>query len=71
MKPETQTDRNINEGSSLISDSDQSLFTYLTTASATSSIRIVLYVVCEFVVLFCIKMDIDHYYNLIKDKEYI
>jgi len=71
MKPETQTDRNINEGSSLISDSDQSLFTYLTTASATSSIRIVLYVVCEFVVLFSIKMDINHYYNLIKDKEYI
>ena len=48
MKPETQTDRNINEGSSFvsISDSYQSLFTYLTTATATSSIRIILYVVC-------------------------
>jgi len=36
-----------------------------------SSIRIILYVVCLFVNLFCIKMDIDHYYYLIKDKDYI
>jgi len=66
MKPETQTDRNINEGSSQSLILTKVFFYLLTTASVTSSIRIILYVVCLSVnLLFCIKMDIDHYYIII------